>query len=309
MDTIILLGHGSPAEKGNQAMDEIALRLSDRMPDVDVRCSFLRFGEPNLSKAVDEAVKKGASRIIVHPYFLGKGGHIVSEIPQLVEEARHKHLGVEFILTEPLGFHPGLVDAVYDRIKEATGRNSETLTTKNHLSEERFLHGFIQVYTGKGKGKTTASLGLALRAAGAGLRVFVLQFLKNGSYSEVQSLKHLSENITVQYFGSGRFVEGKPCEDDHVSAQRGLAEAERAISSGEYDLVILDEANVAVSYGLIALDDLIKLVDSKPESLEMVITGRNAADRLIEKADLVTEMREVKHYYHKGVKARKGIEK
>lgn len=309
MDAIILVGHGSPLEEGNRAMSEISRRLSDRLPDFDVRCSFLRFGEPVFSRAVDEAVIEGARRIIVHPYFLGKGGHIVSEIPQLVEEARHGHPDVEFILTEPLGIHPGLVDAVYDRVTEAAGGKGETFTDTNHEPEERFPRGFIQVYTGKGKGKTTSSLGLALRAAGAGLKVFILQFLKSGSYSELQSLKSLSQRISVRYFGSGRFVNGKPSDEDVIEARHGLAEAERVISSGDYDLVILDEANVAVSYGLISLEDLLNIVDSKPERLELVITGRNAAERLIEKADLVTEMREVKHYYHQGVKARKGIEK
>ncbi len=169
--------------------------------------------------------------------------------------------------------------------------------------------GYVHVYTGNGKGKTTAALGLALRAAGAGLNVFIAQFLKSGDFNELAALKKISNNVTVKQYGSGRFVRGKPSEEDISMARLGLKEVAEAIRSGQYQLVILDEANVAVSYDLLKIEDILKLIDTKPDGVELVITGRGADQRIIEKADLITEMREIKHYYQKGVKARTGIEK
>lgn len=169
--------------------------------------------------------------------------------------------------------------------------------------------GCIQVYTGNGKGKTTAALGLALRAAGAGLRTFLAQFIKAGSYSEIAALERFSDLITLKQYGRGRFIRGEPSPEEIEAARRGLREAGEALASGNYDLVILDEANPAAKAGLFSPDDLLRLMDAKPESVELVLTGRDAAPEVLDRADLVTEMREVKHYFAKGVQARKGIEK
>jgi len=169
--------------------------------------------------------------------------------------------------------------------------------------------GYVHVYTGAGKGKTTAALGLVLRALGAGFRVFIAQFLKSGAYSEVRSLERFGDQVTLRQYGTGRFVNGEPTDEDRAHADRALRDAEQAIRSGEYHLVMLDEANVALHYGLISLDQLLGLIEMKPPSVELVITGRHAVPELIDSADLVTEMREVKHYASTGVKARKGIEK
>jgi cob(I)alamin adenosyltransferase len=169
--------------------------------------------------------------------------------------------------------------------------------------------GFVQVYTGDGKGKTTAVIGLAVRAIGAGLRVYLAQFLKQGDYSEVKALSQFKDRITIVQFGSGRFVLGKPSDADRALAAKGLAAARQALTSGDYDLVILDEANVAASLGLISIDEILDLVKRKPETVELVISGRGADPQIIAAADLVTEVRVIKHYYENGVQARTGIEK
>ena len=171
------------------------------------------------------------------------------------------------------------------------------------------MKGYIQVYTGNGKGKTTAALGLALRAAGAGLSIYMAQFIKKGDYSEIKALKKLSDNIVVEQFGEGRFIGGKPDATDIAAAQKGLKRIRKMITSGKFQMIILDEVNMAVAAGLISLSDLFDIIESKPENVELVLTGRNAHPDLIKRADLVTEMREIKHYYHNGVPARCGIEK
>ena len=171
------------------------------------------------------------------------------------------------------------------------------------------MNGYIQVYTGNGKGKTTAALGLALRAAGAGLSVYFAQFIKKGDYSEIVALKRFSDAVTVVQFGEGRFIKGVPDPSDVAAARLGLDAVRGAMASGKYDLVVLDEANGAVAAGLFPVTDLLRLMDEKPSGVEMVITGRSAAEEVILRADLVTEMKEVKHYYEKGVPARVGIEK
>jgi cob(I)alamin adenosyltransferase len=171
------------------------------------------------------------------------------------------------------------------------------------------MKGYIQVYTGNGKGKTTAALGLAIRAAGAGLKVFIAQFIKMGEYSEINALKRFSDLITIEQYGRGKFIKGRPSPEDIQSAGKGLERIENIIDSREYHVVILEEANVAVTCGLFSVQDLLKIIDMKPDDLEIVITGRNAMPEIIERADLVTEMKEIKHYYHKGVTARVGIEK
>ncbi len=171
------------------------------------------------------------------------------------------------------------------------------------------MKGYVQVYTGNGKGKTTAALGLAIRAAGAGLRVFVAQFVKGKTYSEHRALAKLKNGITLKIYGRSHFIHGKPRPADIEAANRGLKEAEAAIKSRKYDLIILDEANIAANLKLFPPSELVRLAEEKPASVELLITGRHASPKLTKMADLVTEMREVKHYYRRGVKARRGIEK
>lgn len=171
------------------------------------------------------------------------------------------------------------------------------------------MKGYVQVYTGTGKGKTTAALGLALRALGAGLRVYLGQFIKKGNYCEIRILKNRFKEMTVRQYGRGCFIRGKPSPMDVRAAERGLSELRTAMLGGDYDLVIADELNPAVSIGLLDIEDLIRLIEDKPEHVELVITGRGAHQRLIRRADLVTDMRSLKHYLAKGVRARKGIER
>ena len=170
------------------------------------------------------------------------------------------------------------------------------------------MAGRVQVYTGDGKGKTTAALGLALRAAGAGLRVFIGQFVKGRWCGEHEALAALSERVSVRLFGREKFVCGKPAPEDVPAAKQGLREAGEALASGQYDVVILDEANVAVHLGLFSVDELLAAIEGRAEEVEVVVTGRDAHPRLVERADLVTEMRCVKHYFDQGQKARRGIE-
>ena len=168
--------------------------------------------------------------------------------------------------------------------------------------------GYVHVYTGDGKGKTTAALGLALRAAGAGIRVFIGQFMKGIPYSELNVLARLGGCIDIRQFGRPSYIRGDPSPDDIAAGRRGLADIGRIIAAGHHRLVILDEANIAVHFGIFAAEDLLDIIDAKPAAVELVITGRRADPRIIERADLVTEMREVKHYYERGVPARLGIE-
>ncbi|MEW6738451.1 MAG: cob(I)yrinic acid a,c-diamide adenosyltransferase [Nitrospirota bacterium] len=168
--------------------------------------------------------------------------------------------------------------------------------------------GYVQVYTGNSKGKTTAALGLALRAAGAGLKVFIAQFIKKRRCSEHKALDRFKDLITVKQYGTG-FIKGeKPTQSEIEAAQKGFEEVKNIISSKTYDLVVLDEINVAVHYKLLNVEDIVDLLNSRPSGMEVVLTGRYADEKIIEMADLVTEMKEIKHYYKKGVKARRGIE-
>jgi len=169
--------------------------------------------------------------------------------------------------------------------------------------------GYVQVYTGDGKGKTTAALGLALRAAGAGRRVFFAQFIKAGRTSEVKALERFDDLIKVKQYGRGCFIKDEPTKEDVAAARTGLTEVREVVTAGDYDVVVLDEANDAVQCRLFPVDELLALIDAKPEHVELVITGRGADPKLIDRAGLVTEMREIKHYYHDGVPARNGIEK
>jgi cob(I)alamin adenosyltransferase len=169
--------------------------------------------------------------------------------------------------------------------------------------------GYVHIYTGDGKGKTTAALGLALHAVGAGWRVFFAQFIKGMAPSELTAIEPLSHSITVRQFGRACFINRELEPIDFDCAAQGLMECREAAASGDYRLVILDEANIAAALGLLDLDDLIELIDAKHRSVELVITGRWAHRRIIERADLVTEMQEIKHYYQQGVLARVGVER
>lgn len=177
------------------------------------------------------------------------------------------------------------------------------------MKPERLDRGLVQVYTGDGKGKTSAALGLALRAAGRGMKVYLIQFIKGGfDYGERHVVDQLPE-VTLTAFGRGRFIiEKPPLAEDVRLASKALELAETVVASGKYDVVILDEICVALHLHLIALEKVLKLVKAKPQHVELVLTGRYAPPRIVEVADLVTEMREVKHPFRKGVPPRKGIE-
>jgi cob(I)alamin adenosyltransferase len=170
--------------------------------------------------------------------------------------------------------------------------------------------GLIQVYTGNGKGKTTAALGVALRAVGNGLRVMMVQFMKgNVEYGEQLSAPSLSPSFTLIQTGRNVFVSKSHLDPQDIKcAEEGFFLSRQAIESKEYDIVILDEINMAVDYGLISLSDLLQLIESKPDTVALILTGRNARSEVLDKADLVTEMVERKHYFNKGVPPRKGIE-
>ncbi len=165
----------------------------------------------------------------------------------------------------------------------------------------------IQVYTGNGKGKTTAALGLALRAAGAGLNVYLGQFVKGCCYSEIKALKKI-KNIKVEQFGRRCFIKKLPEKIDQQMALAGLKRVNEVIAARKYRLVILDEVNVAIRLKLIPLSGLLEIIKQAPKNIELVLTGRYAHPKIIKLADLVSQVKEVKHYYAKGVKARRGIE-
>ncbi len=175
---------------------------------------------------------------------------------------------------------------------------------------DKLERGYIQIYTGNGKGKTTAAIGQAVRAAGAGLKSYIIQFMKEFPYNEIVSLKHLSEWITIEQCGKDDYVykqEPAP-QEEIVKAKRALDSVKQKMLSGKYDLIILDEVCVSIYFGLFTAENILLLLDSKPENVELILTGRYCPNTLIERADLVTEMKEVKHYYQKEILARKGIE-
>lgn len=169
--------------------------------------------------------------------------------------------------------------------------------------------GLVQVYTGSGKGKTTAALGLTLRAAGNNMRTFFAQFLKSTPSGEAKAIELLAPYVTLEQFGSSGWVlEKGGTPEQRAAAAAGLVAARRALSEGAYDIVVLDEVNVAIDLGLLELDQVLDLIDQRPSHIELVLTGRQAPQAIIDRADLVTEMREVRHPYHNGVPARVGIE-
>ena len=171
--------------------------------------------------------------------------------------------------------------------------------------------GCVQVYTGNGKGKTTAALGLALRAAGRGLKTYIGQFMKGQHYGELEAVKMVQPFITIEQYGKDTFihVQDPPQEEDVRMAQEGLARAKRAMCSGEYDIIVFDEIITSHWFHLVSLAEMLEVIRSRPEGVEVVFTGRYAPPELIAAADLVTEMREVKHYSAEGVTARDGIER
>jgi cob(I)alamin adenosyltransferase len=168
--------------------------------------------------------------------------------------------------------------------------------------------GLVQIYTGDGKGKTTAALGLALRAAGRGLTVFIGQFAKGMFYGELEALKRFAPQITLHQYGRKCFIHDEPAEEDVRLARDGWREVQEVLDRADYDLLILDEIGIALHYRLVCLHELRELIRGKPESVELILTGRKIPQELYGEADLVTEMREIKHYYNAGVRARKGIE-
>jgi len=169
--------------------------------------------------------------------------------------------------------------------------------------------GLVLVHTGNGKGKTTAAFGQALRAVGQGLRVCVIQFMKGRKYGEFLAAERYLPNLTIHLSGLDSFVmRDKPAPVDIELARKGLDMAREAVSSGKYDMVILDEINVAVDFKLIPLEEVINLIRNKPAALDLVLTGRYAAPEIMELADTVSEVREIKHHYNAGIKDRAGIE-
>jgi cob(I)alamin adenosyltransferase len=180
-------------------------------------------------------------------------------------------------------------------------------------SDKKAKKGLILINTGNGKGKTTAAMGLALRAAGNNMKVLILQFIKGSWKSgEVKILEKLKPLIEIEQLGTGfiKFVDGKPSisEKDRINAEKSFKYTVDKIKSGKYDVVILDEINNMIDYGLLKINDVISLLENKPEELNIVLTGRNVHPGLIKIADTVTEMKEIKHAYNKGIRARKGIE-
>ncbi|HOJ93950.1 cob(I)yrinic acid a,c-diamide adenosyltransferase [Fervidobacterium sp. 2310opik-2] len=169
--------------------------------------------------------------------------------------------------------------------------------------------GYIHVYTGNGKGKTTAAFGLALRAICAGKKVYIGQFIKGMKYSELDAVNYLP-NLVIEQYGRNCFIKNKPTQEDIELARNGLNKIKKVIEDGAYDIVILDEVNVAVYYNLFTAKDVIDVISKVPKErdMEIILTGRYAPQEFIDIADLVTEMKEIKHYYQKGVMARKGIE-
>lgn len=167
--------------------------------------------------------------------------------------------------------------------------------------------GFIHVYTGNGKGKTTAAFGLALRAACAGKKVYIGQFVKGMKYSEIEVEKYIP-NIEIHQLGRSCFIDRQPTEEDIRLAKQGLEQCAVALNNSEYDVVILDELNIALYFNLFSLNEVLEVLSKRKSNIEVVITGRYAPQEIIDIADLVTEMKEIKHYYQKGIMARKGIE-
>jgi len=171
--------------------------------------------------------------------------------------------------------------------------------------------GYVQVYTGNCKGKTTAALGLAFRAMGRGLKTYIGQFMKGQYYAELKSAEMCKPYITIEQYGKDTFihVQNPPLEEDVKMALDGMEKAKKAMYSGEYNIIIFDEINTANYFHLITTEEMLEIIRTRPENVEVIFTGRYAPQEVIDAADLVTEMVEVKHYYEKGAPARDGIER
>jgi len=171
--------------------------------------------------------------------------------------------------------------------------------------------GYVQVYTGNGKGKTTAALGLAFRAMGRGLKTYIGQFMKGQLYGELHAAEMTDNHITIEQYGKDTFIHIKnpPAAEDVLMAQAGLAKARQAMFSKQYSIVVLDEICTAHFFHLITTGEMLEMIDQKPDGVELIFTGRYAPKELLDKANLVTEMTEIKHYYPQGITARDGIER
>ncbi|MTI47149.1 cob(I)yrinic acid a,c-diamide adenosyltransferase [Sporosalibacterium faouarense] len=169
-------------------------------------------------------------------------------------------------------------------------------------------NGYTHIYTGNGKGKTTAALGLSLRAICSGKKVYFGQFVKGMKYNETKAVDHLP-NFEIHQFGRNCFIYNDPTQEDIDAARKGLEVCKKVLSEGKYDIVVLDELTIALYYKLFSVEETIDMLKNKASHVEVIITGRYAPQELIELADLVTEMQEIKHYYQKGVEAREGIER
>ena len=186
---------------------------------------------------------------------------------------------------------------------------TEKTTRRSPSSSKPASTGLVQVFTGDGKGKTTAALGTVVRALGHGLRVYIVYFMKgNYDYGERHILSKLP-NVTIDSFGYESFTDPANLKPEEiVQAEKALAAARKATLGGNYNLVVLDEVNVAASWKLIKIDEVIKLIADKPPNVELILTGRKADTKVIRLADLVTEVLKIKHPYEKGVMPRKGID-
>ena len=187
-------------------------------------------------------------------------------------------------------------------------------TTNNLINPNWAQHGYIQVYTGNGKGKTTASLGLAMRALGREWKVLIIMFTKGGNdYGELNSFRNLSpkisRNLKIVQAGLDRIVyKNNENENDHKAIKEGWELAKKAIKNNEYQLIIMDEANIAIDLGILDVDEVVDVLKHKPEEMEIVLTGRNAHEKIVDIAHLVSKIEPVKHYWDTGIVARKGIE-
>ncbi len=193
----------------------------------------------------------------------------------------------------------------------------------------KLKNGLLEVYTGDGKGKTTAAFGLAFRALGWGLRVYIIQFMKMGIYGENRSSKLFGEKLKVEYVGMPYFIawegdipaedqqkaknlvicpRGSPPEDYRIKVKNAFDKMKSEVYNGEWDIIIMDEVNVALYYNLLRMDELLEFIDKRPGNVEMILTGRKMPDEVLERANLITEMREIRHPYSQGIPARKGID-
>lgn len=214
--------------------------------------------------------------------------------------------------TESIWFCGRHTDEVCDTIRKMNvhERTEAERPLMADIVINEMTRGYVQVYTGDGKGKTTAAIGLAVRAVGAGLKVYIGQFIKEMEYGEIRMIRERVPEITAELFGTeaGCIIDRAPDEKDRQAAREGLAHARESIRSGDYQVVILDELTIAIDLGLISPEEAIGLIEEKPDHVELIITGRNAPEEILARADLISEVREERHYYRQGVLSRRGIE-